>query len=238
MRQALNIAKKELKVYFESPIAYIFIVAFLVISTWLFFRTFFLLNEASMRSFFVIVPWFVVFFIPAVTMRLWAEERKTGTNELLFSLPLEEWQIVFGKYLAALFVYLVTLLLTIPLAVTVGILGDPEWGVIIANYLGALLLGATVLSIGTYISSLTSNQIVAFIIGVVVVAGLMIVGQPLVTLFLPSFLVPYARYVSLSEHFAGVARGVVDTRDVIYYLLVAFLGLYFTVKAIRGTKVH
>lgn len=237
MYRALTIARKELKVYFESPIAYIFIVAFLVISTWLFFRTFFLMNEANMRGFFVLVPWLCLFFIPAVTMRLWAEERKVGTSELIFSLPVREWEVVIGKYLAALVVYAVSLALTFPLAVTVGILGDPEWKVIIANYLGALLLGASILSIGTFVSSLTSNQIVAFIIGVVVVSGLLIVGEPIVTLFLPYFLVPFAEYLGLSQHFSSIARGVIDSRDILYYLLVAVLPLYFTVKRIKGNKV-
>ncbi len=237
MRKALNISRKELKVYFESPIAYIFITAFLVVSTWLFFRTFFLMNEATMRGFFVIVPWITLFFVPAITMRLWAEERKAGTNELLFSLPVEEWQVVLGKYLAALAVYAITIALTLPLAVTVGLLGQPEWGVVFANYLGTLLLSSAVLSIGTFVSSMTKNQIVAFIIGVIIVAGLMIAGEPIVTLFLPTAFYPLAEYLSLSNHFSGLARGVIDTRDVIYYALVVFLCQYLTVKVVRGTKV-
>ena len=241
MSQALTICKKELKVYFESPIAYIFIIAFLIISGFIFFRGFFLFGEASMRGFFVLIPWLCLFFIPAVTMRLWAEERKVGTNELLFSLPVMEWQVVIGKYLAALFVYTLTLLLTFPLAITVAVLANPpwkiEWGVVFASYFGAFLLGSSILSLGTYVSALTRNQIVAFILGVIIVSALMVVGEPIVTLFLPAGLVPTAEYLGLVRHFASLARGVIDTRDIIYYLLLTTLPLYFTVKQIKGSKV-
>ncbi len=240
MQRITAIYKKELKLYFDSPIAYIFIVVFLAVTSWLFFRTFFLLKISSMRSFFSIIPWMCLFFIPAVSMRLWAEERKTGSNELLMSLPLQEWEVVLGKYFAALTVYIVTIILTTPLALVVGLLGSPDWGVIIGSYLGCIFLGAAILAIGTFVSSLTTNQIVAFIISVLVVAAITIVGQPLVTMFLQgpfTVLVPYAEWLGMANHFASISRGVLDSRDIIYYLLVAGLPLYLTVKSIQASKV-
>ncbi|OGK09824.1 MAG: ABC transporter, partial [Candidatus Riflebacteria bacterium RBG_13_59_9] len=216
MQRITAIYKKELKLYFDSPIAYIFIVVFLAVTSWLFFRTFFLLKISSMRSFFSIIPWMCLFFIPAVSMRLWAEERKTGSNELLMSLPLQEWEVVLGKYFAALTVYIVTIILTTPLALVVGLLGSPDWGVIIGSYLGCIFLGAAILAIGTFVSSLTTNQIVAFIISVLVVAAITIVGQPLVTMFLQgpfTVLVPYAEWLGMANHFASISRGVLDSRD-------------------------
>ncbi|OPX23169.1 MAG: ABC transporter [Planctomycetales bacterium 4484_113] len=240
MGRAWTIYKKELKSYYESPIAYIFMVVFLAVAVWVFFRGFFLIGEVSLRGLFGIIPWLCLFFIPAISMRLWAEERKTGTNELLFSLPVEEWEVVLGKYLAALLVYTVTLLLTLPVAICVSFLGNLDWGVAIGSYVGALFLGAAVLSIGTFVSSLTTNQIVAFILGVIVVAGLMIVGEPIVTMFIPSslpWLVPYAQYLGLAQHFSSIARGVLDTRDFIYYLLLIVFPLYLTINAIRARKV-
>jgi ABC-2 type transport system permease protein len=240
MRQVWAIYRKELRLYFDSPIAYIFIVVFLAITSWLFFRTFFLLKISSMRGFFTIIPWLCMFFIPAVSMRLWAEERKTGSNELLMSLPLQEWEVVLGKYLAALTIYVVTIVLTSPLAIVVGALGSPEWGVIVGSYLGCIFLGAAILAIGTFVSSLTSNQIVAFILGVIIVAALTVVGQPLVTMFLQgplTILVPYAEWLGLANHFGSIARGVIDSRDIIYYVILTALPLYFTVKSIQASKV-
>lgn len=240
MARAWTIYRKELKSYYESPIAYIFMVVFLAAAVWVFFRGFFLIGEASLRSMFMLIPWLCLFFIPAISMRLWAEERKTGTNELLFSLPLGEWEVVLGKYLAALLVYTVTLLLTLPVAISVSFIGNLDWGVAIGSYVGALFLGAAILSIGTFVSSLTTNQIVAFILGVIVVAVLMVVGEPIVTMFIPSsfsWLTPYAQYLGVAQHFSSISRGVLDTRDFVYYLLLIIFPLYLTVKSIRARKV-
>jgi ABC-2 type transport system permease protein len=215
MKTMCAIYRKELKAYFDSPIAYIFIVVFLTVSSWLFFRTFFLVKMSTMRGFFVIIPWLCMFFIPAVSMRLWAEERQTGSNELLMSLPVQEWEVVLGKYFAALTVYVTTIVLTIP-------------------------LGAAILAIGTFVSSLTSNQIVAFILGVISVGILTVIGQPLFTMFLQgplTVLAPYAEWLGLANHFASISRGVIDSRDIIYYLLLAALPLYLTVKSIQASKV-
>jgi ABC-2 type transport system permease protein len=240
MKTVCAIYRKELKAYFDSPIAYIFIVVFLTVSSWLFFRTFFLVKMSTMRGFFVIIPWLCMFFIPAVSMRLWAEERKTGSNELLMSLPVQEWEVVLGKYFAALTVYVTTIVLTIPLAIAVGIIGTPDWGVIVGSYIGSILLGAAILAIGTFVSSLTSNQIVAFILGVISVGILTVIGQPLFTMFLQgplTVLAPYAEWLGLANHFASISRGVIDSRDIIYYLLLAALPLYLTVKSIQASKV-
>lgn len=240
MKTMAAIYRKELKAYFDSPIAYIFIVVFLVATSWLFFRTFFLVKISTMRGFFGMIPWMCLFFIPAISMRLWAEERKTGTNELLMSLPVQESEVVLGKYLAAFTVYVITILLTTPLAIVVGIVGSPDWGVIAGSYMGALLMGAAILAIGSFISSLTTNQIVAFILSVLTVAALTVVGQPLVTLFLQgpfTVLVPYAEWLGMANHFLSISRGVLDSRDIIYYLLLTALPLYLTVKSIQASKV-
>ena len=159
------IFKREFKGYFRSPIAYIFISVFLILSGWVFFQTFFVLDYASMRNYFDILPLLFLFFVPLVTMRMWAEERKIGTMEVLMTLPVRDHEAVIGKYLAGVAFLAVTLALTLPIPLTTIILGDPDMGVILAGYVGALMMGAAYLAMGIFVSSLTSSQIVAAIIG-------------------------------------------------------------------------
>jgi ABC-2 type transport system permease protein len=197
MDKTWAIGKKEFRSYFSSPIAYIFITSFLAFSGWLFLRTFFLENTASMRNFFGLLPWLLLIFVPAVTMRLWAEERKLGTLELLLTLPVKDYQLVIGKFLASFAFLSLTLVLSFSLALIVAGMGDPDPGPIIGGYLGALLLGGAYLSVGLFVSSLTENQIVAFIIGVLLCFALLVIGEQFVLFAVPRVLVPLFQYLGL-----------------------------------------
>jgi len=233
MNSILALTKKELKIYFNSSIAYIFIIVFLAVSSWLFFRSFFILELASQRSFFGFLPWIFLFLIPAVTMRLWSEEKKMGTIETLMTLPVTETQVVIGKFLASFFFLFLTLLLSSILTFILTYLGEPDLGVIIASYLGALFMGAAYLSIGLWVSSFTENQIIAFIIAIAVSFFMLIIGESIVTMALPQWIVPIFQYLGLATHFNSITRGVIDSRDVIYYLSVIGFFLYLNVLNVR-----
>lgn len=234
MKIIRTIAKKEFRAYFLSPIAYIYLITFLVLTHWLFLRGFFVIGQADLRAFFTLMPWVYLFFIPAVAMGKWSEERKQGTIELLFTLPIAEKEILLGKFLAGLGLIAAALLLTFPLPVTVAWLGKTDIGLLIGGYLGLFFLGGAYLAISLWISALTDNQIIAFILGVAACFGLFIVGEPLVTAGLPSPVVSVLQYLGLGSHFESIGRGVIDTRDVVYYLSVIFLFLFFNLKSLEG----
>ena len=237
MGKTAAIFRKEFAFYFSSPIAYVFSIVFVVVLSWLFFKTFFLFGQATMRQYFIFLPYIFLFFIPAITMRLWAEERKQGTIELLLTLPLRDWDVTLGKYLAALLFLTINLALSIPIVVTVAIVGHPDYGVIVAQYLGAFLLGAAYLAIGIFVSTLTENQIVAFIMSVASTFVLAIVGENIVTLFVGnSLLARILQGASLTYHFTSIGRGVIDSGDIVYYLSVILLFLYLTVRSIESRK--
>lgn len=236
MKDVTTILRKEFRAYFASPIAYVFITVFLVLINWLFFRMFFLMAQASMRSMFTLLPWVFLFFVPAVTMRLWSEEKKLGTMELLMTLPIRDSSLVVGKFLAAFAFLALTVLLTLPLVWTVSSLGNLDMGPIVGSYAGALLMGAAYLSIGMFASSLTENQIVAFIVGVVLVFALLIVGEDIVLMAVPSGIAPILSYLGLSSHFQSLGRGVIDSRDILYYLSVVFFFLFMNVRATESRK--
>jgi ABC-2 type transport system permease protein len=236
MKNTTPIFKREFASYFNSPIAYIYLTVFLSLSSWLYLNGFFVIGEASMRGWFGLLPWIFLFFIPAITMRLWAEEKKVGTMELLMTMPITDAEAVMGKFLAAIAFLLVSLGLSFVLPVVVSALGDPDPGQIAGGYLGAVLIGSAYMAIGLFISSLTENQIVAFIVSVVVIFGLFIVGEDFVLFGAPDRLVPVLSFISLSGHFDSVSRGVLDTRDVIYYLSVIGFFLFLNVKAIEARK--
>jgi len=229
-----TIAGKEFRSYFDSPVAYIYITFFLVLSSWLFLRGFFLIGQASMRGFFGILPWLLLFFVPAVTMRLWAEEKKLGTIELLMTLPIRDYEVVIGKFLASFLFLTLTLLLSVSIPLMIALVGDPDPGPIVGGYIGAVLLGASYLSIGLFVSSLTENQIIAFIIGVVATFALFIVGEEFVVYSAPQALVPVLKFIGMGAQFDSIGRGVVDSRDVIYYLSVIGFFLYLNVRAIES----
>jgi len=240
MGRALTVFKKEFRQYFDSPIAYIFITVFLVINSWLFFRSFFLVNQASSRPLFFLIPWVFLFFVPAITMRLWSEERKAGTIEVLMTLPMKDWEVVLGKYWASLVFLILSLVLTFTLPLTVWLLSAnglrPDVGPVLTSYLGAIFLGGAFLAIGLWVSSLTENQIVAFIIAIAVSFVLMIAGERLVTMYLPSAMVSIVEYVGLNKHFQSIERGVLDTRDLVYYLSVIGFFLYLTIRSVESRK--
>lgn len=230
--------KKELMSYFNSPIAYIFIGVFLIVGNWLFFNTFFLIGQATIRNYFSLLPWIFLFLSPAITMRLWAEEKKSGTIEFLLTLPVTDWQVVLGKFFSALVFLFFSLLLSVSIPITVANLGNLDNGPVIGGYLGALFLGGSYLALGLFISSLTKNQIIAFILGLAACFAAFIVGADFVLAGSPAALAPAMKFIGLGSHFNNIAKGVIDTKDVIYYLSFIFLFLWLNVRVIekRGWK--
>ncbi|MBN1825442.1 MAG: ABC transporter permease [Candidatus Eisenbacteria bacterium] len=231
-----TIIRKEFRSYFDSPVAYIYITFFLVLSSWLFLRGFFLVNQANMRGWFGILPWLLLFFIPAVTMRLWAEEKKLGTIELLMTLPVRDHEVVLGKYLASLLFLALTLLLSFSVPALTAVLGSPDPGPIWGGYVGALLLGASFLAVGLFVSGLTENQIIAFIIGVTLIFLLFVVGEEFVLYNAPRSLVSILKFIGMGAHYESVGRGVIDSRDVVYYVSVIAFFLYLNVRALESRK--
>ncbi len=236
MTNITAIFKKEFRSYFNSPIAYIFITFFLGISAWLFFRSFFFANQAEMRGFFGLMPWIFLFFIPAVTMKLWAEEKKLGTVEILMTLPIQDYEVIIGKFLASLALLTVTVLLSLVLPLSVMYLGDPDGGTLITGYLGLLLMGAAYISIGLFTSTLTENQIIAFIFGITVCFVLLIIGEDIVLFNAPNWLYPIFSYLGLGAHYSSILRGVLDSRDIIYYLSLIGFFLYLSTLSVESRK--
>jgi len=228
--------KKEFTSYFISPIAYVFIVVFLIGTNFMYFQPFFLYNQADMRNYFGLLPWVFLFFVPAITMRGWAEEKKSKTVELLLTWPVSDAQVVLGKFFASLAFLAVTVALSVTIPITLFMIGDPDPGPIIGGYAGALLMGAAYLAIGLWVSSHTENQIVAFILAWVAMFALMIIGHPVVTMKISAWLVPLFSFLGLFTHFESIERGVIDTRDVIYYLSVAGVFLFLNAQSLGGRK--
>ena len=223
MRNVWNIARREFISYFSSPIAYVAIAVFLVVVGLKFFFVdeFFEVGEASLRSFFDLVPVFFVFYLPAIAMRLVAEERRGGTFELLATLPVSDAEIVLGKFFGAVGFMLATLLLTLIYPLALGLLGDPDNGVVWGGYVGLFLLGSAFLSIGIMASSWTRSQIVAYIIGAVICSLFLYVNKILGAFWEGAKRV--AEYTSFESHFGNFARGVIDTRDVVFFVsMIAF----------------
>lgn len=224
MREAWTLTRKELQSYFDSPVAYVVLSIFLILTGWFFSNNVFLENTASLRSVFDIVPFIFLFFIPAITMSTFAEERRAGTLELLLTLPIKDWQVILGKLMAVTAFLAVAIGLTMIYAVAVAALGDLDFGATFGGYLGLFLLGMTCAAIGIMASSLTRNQIVAFILGFGIIFALYLMDK--VTAFVPESLSGLVQYLGIDYHYQNLLRGVVDTRDVLYYLSVsAFAGL-------------
>lgn len=232
--QVAVFCKKELRSFFDSPIAYIVITIFLLITGWFFFSDLFLVNQASLRNLFGIVPFIFMFFVPAVTMRLISEEKRSGTIEVLLTLPVKDYQIILGKFLAGLILIFAAVILTFVYTLTLSGLGNLDFGSVVAGYIGLVFLGGAYLSIGVFTSSLTQNQIVAFITSFVIIFALFMLDKALI--FMPGFLVSFFEYLSVDYHFSNIARGVIDSRDVIYYLSIIFLFLFLAVRALESRK--
>jgi ABC-2 type transport system permease protein len=224
--------RRELKSYFATPVAYVFIVIFLVLmGTFTFYLGgFFERGQADLQPFFSFHPWLYLFLVPAIAMRLWAEERKTGSVELLMTLPITAWQAVLGKYLAAWAFTGIALALTFPIWITVNYLGDPDNGVIFAAYIGSLLMAGGFLAIGACLSAITRNQVIAFVVTVVVSFGFLLSGFPMVldlfSSWAPQTIVDGVASLSFLTHFASISKGVIDLRDLIYFALVISAFLY------------
>ncbi len=234
MSNTMTIFRREFGSYFNSPIAYIFIIAFLVLNSGLFMTGFFLTGSADLRSFFGNLPFFLIFFIPAVSMRLWAEDKRSGTFELLMTLPMPTRDVMLGKYLAAFAFYLVALLGTLPLPIMVGALGNPDMGAIVSSYIGAGLLGGLYLAVGMFTSGLMRDQISAVILGIMACFLIFILGVPGVAATIDGWL-PGAgsllqHYVGLSDHFDMMQRGVLALGDLMYF--VGLTGLFLTLNAL------
>ena len=227
MRSIWIVAKRELSSFFDSLMAYIMIIAFLGFSgffTWLSASDIFFVGQASLRTFFSIAFWTLFFFIPALTMRQIAEERKTGTIEMLLTKPISEWQIVMGKFLATLILISVALALTLPYYFSVWSLGDIDHGGVWMGYLGLVLMSATYISIGIFTSSLTNNQIIAFLLALLIGICFHILFGIMASSNLGlAFDLFY--YLSMSTHFDSISRGVLDSKDLIYFLSIILLGL-------------
>jgi ABC-2 type transport system permease protein len=232
MRQALSICRKEFNSYFTSPIAYIVIAIFLLVTGWFFFATFFLFNQASLRNFFSLLPSVFAFVVPAVTMRQLAEELNVGSYETLLTLPVAFTDVVLGKFLAAVAFIAAMLVPTLAYPVTVALLGALDWGPVVGGYLGALALGAAFAAVGLFASAVTRNQIVAFIVGLAICFALTLVDQ--MAIFMPRGFTPVFSYLAADVHFQNVAKGVVDTRDIVYFASVCFVGLYATHLALKS----
>jgi len=236
MNHIIAITKKELRNYFNSPLAYIFISIFLVLAAWLFFNGFFEYNQASMRSYFFYMPWLFLFLIPAITMKLWAEEKKLNTTEILFTWPIKEYEAVIGKFLGSLLFLLITLILSLSIPISISFIGELDWGIVIASYIGTLFLGAAFLAIGLFISSLTDNQIIAFILAIFISFVGFIIGEGIVLQAIPGFLTNIFRNLGLGYHFTSINRGILDSRDILYYLSVIGFFLYLNIRQIEKRR--
>ena len=238
MSNIVPVIKKELKSYFNSPIAYIVVVTFLVFSSiWVFFlQTFFASNIASLRDFFSVIPIVFIIVMPALTMRSWAEEKKLGTMEVLMTLPFQESTLVIGKFLAALTLLVIMIALTLPLPLLLSRFGDFDWGEILGQYIGVLLLGAAGISVGLFVSSLMANQISSFLISLFVLLVFTLISQVNRVFALPPWAAEVVNFVSLGHHFSNFQRGLIDTRDLLYYGIVSALFLYLNTKTLVFRK--
>lgn len=234
MGKIWTVARRELRSYFDSPIAYIVIVSFLLVAGWMFFSVVFLVGRADLRGFFqpsLFSPALLLLILaPAITMRLLAEEQKQGTIELLTSMPISDAEIVLGKFLAALCLTAVALLGTLAYALTIAAIGPLDWGPVLAGYLGMLLYAASLLAIGVLCSTLTDNQIVAFIVAFLCSAVLYYAYW--LQFFFPQGLAQLIDFLSVSAHLSNMARGVIDSRDVLYYLSLIAGALFLAQRAL------
>lgn len=239
MSQITPVLKREFLGYFRSPVAYVFLVVFLMASVGLafFVGQFFRANQASLESFFVFHPWLFLFLIPAVGMRLWSEEKRSGTVELLFTLPLTTLDAVLGKFLAAWAFLAVAILLSFPMAITVGYLGDPDWGVIASGYLGSILMAGSYLGVCSLTSALTKNQVISFVLSVLTCLVLVFLGWSVfngaLSAVLPVWAVDLIANFSFVTHFDAFTKGIIDPKDIVFFLSLTGLTLFLNVVALE-----
>lgn len=227
-----TVYKKELRMHLYSLSSYLFIGVFLVAVIWAFMQDFFLVNESSLRDFFSLLQWFFLLFLPALTMRIWTEERKSGTIETLLTLPISYTQAVIAKYAAAVTMLTAALALSAPLVVTLLAIGELDWGATFTGYVGVWLLGAASIAIGQWLSALTTNQIVAFIITVLVLGVFTLLGLSFFTRTV-GFAADLFHSLSTVAHIDAFSKGLIDLRDVVYFLSLIVVALYLNVIAIK-----
>jgi ABC-2 type transport system permease protein len=232
MNAAVAVLKRELSSYFLTPVAYVFIVIFLISANWLAFGVGALYErgQADLSPFFTFHPWLFLFLVPALSMRLWAEERKSGSIELLMTLPLDPWQAVLGKFFAAWMFTALAIALTFPFWITVNYLGAPDNGAILAAYIGSILMAGGFLAVGSCLSAATKNQVIAFILSVIVCFVLLAAGYPFVlnafSAWLPPTIVDGIASLGFLTHFEDISKGVIDLRDLVYFGLLIAACLY------------
>lgn len=241
MHAAFIIARRELASYFATPVAVVFIVIFLALQGALTFNlgNFFSRNQADLQPFFTFLPWVLLLLVPALTMRMWAEERRSGTIELLLTLPIAAWQAVLGKFLAAWAFCAIAIALTFPFIITVNYLGHPDNGVIASGYFGALLLAGAFLSIGAAVSACTKNQVIAFVLAVALCFLVVVSGTPLVTEFLSRNapeIADIARRASVADRYQSFSRGVIEARDMVYFVSFMIFFLFLNTVVIDHTR--
>ena len=232
MSGTFAVLRRELRSYFSTPLAYVFIVIFLVLASAFTFYlgNFYERGQADLSPFFTFHPWLFLFLVPALSMRLWAEERKSGSIELLMTLPIRAWESVLGKFLAAWAFTALAVALTFPIWITVNYLGSPDNGVILAAYIGSILMAGGFLAVGSCISATTKNQVIAFVVSVVVSFALLLAGFPLVldlfSAWAPQAVVDAVASLSFLTHFQSISKGVIDIRDLVYFALLIGFALF------------
>jgi ABC-2 type transport system permease protein len=224
MRQVAHIFRKEFSAYFVSPIAYIVISIFLLVTGWLFFSTFFLFNQANLRTFYTLLPVVFAFVIPAITMRLISEELNVGSDEILLTMPVTYGDVILGKFFASVALIIGMLIPTFAYPLTVSFMGQLDWGPVVGGYIGAVFLGAAFSAVGLFASALTRNQIIAFIIGLAICFTLTLFDKML--FFLPQSLLGVFSYLGADYHFQNIAKGIIDSRDILYFISVCFVSLF------------
>ena len=224
MRQVVHIFRKEFSTYFVSPIAYIVITIFLLVTGWFFFATFFLFNQANLRTFYTLLPIVFAFVIPAITMRLISEEINVGSDEILLTMPVTFRDVILGKFFASVALVGAMLIPTLAYPLTVSFMGQLDWGPVVGGYIGAVFLGAAFSAVGLFASALTRNQIIAFIIGLAICFTLTLIDKMLY--FLPQSLLGVFAYLGADFHFQNIAKGIIDSRDILYFVSICFVGLY------------
>ena len=242
VRNIKAIVKRELSCYFTSPVAYVFMVIFLLLCGFFTFSVshFYEIGQADLRSFFQWHPWIYLFLVPSVAMRLWSEERRLGTIELLLTLPITTFQAVIGKFISAWIFIGMCLFFTFPMVLTVLYLGSPDMGVIFCAYCGSFLMAGSYLSIGSFTSSITRNQVISFILSVVICLFLVLSGWPPVTGFFsgwsPSWLIDFLAGLSFMTHYESIQRGVLDIRDIVYFISIIIFMLSLTGVILQNYK--
>ena len=228
MKEIWIISKRELQSFFDSLIAYILIIVFLGLSgffTWLFGSDVFFIGQATLQPFFSIAYWSLFFFIPALTMKMISEERRSGTIELLLTKPVNDWQVVIGKFIAALELITIALIFTLPYYFSIWMIGPVDHGAVWCGYLGMILMSMAFIGIGLFTSSITNNQIVAFLLSLFIGVFFLIIFDVLASNFTGAT-GKFLNYLSLSTHYQSISRGVIDSRDLLYFLSISFFGLF------------